>query len=407
MNESNSRRILRSWISRKIPAFIKDWLFPNRQNRLTPIYGIGRTPPGGSPNGISPKRALLSYVTTPFRLPLTHPVNINFSNAGIARSIVRVLNELGYVVDIVEWSDISFVPHRKYDLFIGHGGMNYEHIARNLPSRTVKVYFSTGLYWRECNRRESERFRQLEERRGIRLPYDRWISHDEEYANESADGIICLGNHVAKESYSKFPLVLNLNNAAYQDDHYDRTKKDFAAGRDKFLFFAGPGNVHKGLDILLEAFVQVDPHLYVRQDIHPDFLEAYDHELNDHPNIHLVGRVSSTRSDRFYDLVNRCNYVISASCAEGQPGAVVECMHQGLIPVLSRETNIDTNEFGITLKTCSIEEIAELVNRLSQRPTEWCQEMSRRTRHAALTDFSESAFLLNMKRAIQRVISRE
>jgi len=103
------------------------------------------------------------------------------------------------------------------------------------------------------------------------LPYDRWIQDCEEYANESADGIICLGNIVARDSYSKFPLVINLNNAAYHDTRYERTKKDFNRGRNNFLFFSGSGNVHKGLDLLLEAFSQLPAHLYICQYISPDF----------------------------------------------------------------------------------------------------------------------------------------
>jgi glycosyltransferase involved in cell wall biosynthesis len=349
---------------------------------------------------------LVSYITSPFRLSPDDPRNVQFSNIGIARSIVRVLNELGYVVDVVEWTDIRFVPKKEYDLFVGHGGVNFEHIVRNLPPRVVKIYFSTSLYWEEFNRREEGRFQWLKERRGVRLPHDRWIQYSEESANWFADGIICLGNRFANDSYSKFPFVINLNNAAYHDDRYDRTRKDFAAGRNKFLFFSGGGNVHKGLDLLLEAFVQVEAHLYICQDIQPDFYKLYHRELDDSPNIHLIGTVPM-RSPKFYKLVDRCNFIISASCSEGSQGATVECMHQGLIPVVSRETTIDTSDYGVTLATSSIDEIIRVVSDLSQRPPEWCEQMSQRVRRVALSDFSEAAFLRNMKAAIECVMTRK
>jgi glycosyltransferase involved in cell wall biosynthesis len=394
------------WIRRRVPRiiniFIKRWGPKGKADSL-PIFDIG-----APQEKISrpTKRALLSYITGPFKLSTDDPSNSQFSYTGIARSIVRVLNELGYVVDVVEWLDTVFVPKKKYDLFIGHGGCNFENIARNLPSHVIKIYFSTGIYWQEFNPREEERFRWLEKRRGIRLPYDRWIQYSEEYANESADGIICLGNQVAKDSYSKFPLVINLNNAAYHDDRYDRTKKDFASGRDKFLFFSGWGNVHKGLDLLLEAFAQVDAHLYICQAISPDFHKVYRQELEDFPNIHLMGHVP-IRSPEFYELVDRCNFVILPSCAEGQPGSVVDCMHQGLIPVVSRESNIDTGDYGITLPNCSINEIVKAVNYLSQQSPDRCDKMSRQVRKVALTDFSESTFLKNMRHAIECVIARK
>jgi len=82
-------------------------------------------------------------------------------------------------------------------------------------------------------------------------------------------------------------------------------------------------------------------------------------------------------------------------------------MHQGLIPVVSQESNIDTSDFGITLDTCSIEEIAEVVRDLSQRSPEWCQEMSRRTREVALKEYSVDSFLRNMREAIEYVLAKK
>lgn len=393
------------WFRKLIPEAIKD-LIPGRwRGKPLPIYGIGQPPPQGYLKVTNqPKRALLSYITIPFRLPPNDPRNVMFSNIGIARSIVRVLNELGYIVDIVEYKDTNFVPHRKYNLFIGHGGYNFEPIVYNLYSDTIKIYFSTGIYWKEFNRREAGRFRWIEERCGVRLPYDRWIYRDEEYANRSADAIICIGNEYAKKTYSQFPLVINLNNAAYSDDHYDRIKKDFVSARKNFLFFASGGNVHKGLDLLLEAFVHMNAHLYICQEINPKFYEIYKHELEDYQNIHLVGYVPM-RSLQFYELVDKCAFVIYPSCAEGQPGSVVECMHQGLIPIVSRESNIDTKNFGITLSVSSIDEIIKVVRDVSQRPPKWVKEMSRRTREVAIREYSVDAFLRNMKNAIQHIIT--
>lgn len=350
-----------------------------------------------------PKLALLSYITTPFRLSQYDPRNLQFSNVGIARSIVRTLNELGYIVDVVEYTDIRFTPKKEYDLFIGHGGHNFKHIASNLPPHTTKIYFSTTLYWREHNNREKERFHLLEERRKVRLNLDRWIPSSEDHATRSADGIICLGNQVTKKSYSNFPLVMILNNAAYHDNRYELIKKDFKSSRNNFLFFAGGGNVHKGLDLLLEAFVQVKAHLYICQNIKPDFYKVYQHELEKYPNIHLKGWVPM-RTPQFYGLIDKCAFIIHPSCAEGSPGAIVECMHQGLIPIVSRYSGINTHEYGITLKTCSVDEIVKMIRKLSQHPPEWHEKRSKKTHKAALKYFSDKNFRQNLKISIQHII---
>ena len=102
--------------------------------------------------------------------------------------------------------------------------------------------------------------------------------------------------------------------------------------------------------------------------------------------------------------MNRCNFVIHPTCAEGSPGSVIECMNQGLIPIVSREAAIDVDGFGILLDQCSIEEIVRVVRDVSQRPPEWCEDMSARTRDVAIAQFSETAFHRNMSEAIQHIV---
>ena len=394
------------WIRARIPSKLKALIPAEWRGKRPPLYDLGSsTVRLHVAPGQRPKRALVSFITLPFRLSPDDPRNAQFSNMGIARYLVKALNELGYVVDLVEWKDESFVPKTCYDLFVGHGGRNFGGISGHLEARTPKILFCSGIFWREFNRMEEERFLDLENRRGVRLPYDRRIRFEEETANRTADAIICLGNQSAKDTYRQFPVVYNLNNAAYHDQRYGTVEKDFALGRDGFLFFAGSGNVHKGLDLLLEAFVRLSAQLYICQRIEPDFGELYHHELVDCGNIHLVGPIPM-RSQRFYELVDRCNYVIHPSCAEGQPGAVVECMHQGLIPVLSRQSNIDTDDFGVTLGACPIEEITQTVAELCHKPPEWCAEKSRHTRRVALQEYSETAFLQNFKSGIEWALAR-
>lgn len=394
------------WIYRRIPGSVRrisKLVFLRQKFHHTPVYGLWRLQQGSEVTKAT-KRALLSYITLPFRLRANDPLNIQFSNIGIARSIVCVLNELGYIVDVVEYTDTKFIPCRNYHLFIGHGAYNFEGITSKLWPDTVKIYFSAGSYWKFNNEQEMARIAAMRARRGIDYPYER-LDISEEWACSNADVIIALGNDFIRETYGKFPHVITLNNAAYYDNHYEQQRKDFASAKRNFLFFSGGGNVHKGLDILLEAFVQADAHLYICQDINPDFYKAYKHELKNFPNVHLIEWVAM-RSPQFYEIVDKCGFLIYPSCADGSPGAVVECMHQGLIPVLSRETGIGTGDYGITLDTCSIDEIVKLVRDLSRRPPRWCEQMSQGTRKVAVTEFSKTAFLGNMKNAIQAVIKR-
>jgi glycosyltransferase involved in cell wall biosynthesis len=300
------------------------------------------------------RTALLSYLVLPLLPPPALRDRVKFSNRGIAQEIPRVLNELGYSVDIVNYDNRSWFPVRPYDLFIGHGGINFEQISRRLPERTVRIYFATGIYWREWNAHNERRAVGLSSRRGVTLASYRAIENDEEYALDKSDGIICLGNRRAVETYSRLPRVIGINNAIFPVAWEGWRGKNFEEGRKHFLFFSGRGNVHKGLDLLLEVFAGTDLHLHVCQHLESDFADAYRRELTECSNIHVHGFVPM-RSSKFYALAKRCDWVVSPTCAEGQPGGVLECMAHGIIPIISEETNIDIGEWGIPLPDCCID----------------------------------------------------
>lgn len=351
------------------------------------------------------KNALLSYIVQPFRLPPDHPDNLRFSNVGLAKTIYEALGDLGYETDVIEYTDTDFASGKAYDLVVYHGGVNFDHLAGTVAPDAVKAYFSTGSYWKTHNENEVARFEDLRRRRGVDLPLDRYIDTSEEEANRRADGIICLGNAAAKDTYAGFPLVVNLNNAAYADDYCDRVQKDFGRGRRGFLFFGAVGSVHKGLDLLIETFLDLDCELYVCGSLEPHFLELYREELSRAGNIHLIGWVT-LRSRAFYDLMNRCNYVIFPSASEGQPGSVVECMHRGLVPIVSEESHIDTGDFGVTLSQSTVDEITSVVKEAAARPTDWCAQMAQRTCEAARRDHSVDGFRRQFMSAIEAIVSR-
>jgi len=341
-----------------------------------------------------PKKALLSYLCAPLHTPYD---KTRFSNDGIARTIPRALNELGYSVDIVNWDCTNFIPKNKYDLFITHGGKNFNNIYKTLDNGAIVICFATGNYWKFNNSQEKKRFEYLKNRHGAILPFDRY-NYDyesDEHSYSVADGIICLGDKSVRIHFSKFPLVLNLNNASYYDDHYEKKEKDFKNANNNFLFFAGGGNVHKGLDILLDAFANSDKNLYICTVLEPKFKKIFRNELKLR-NIHYIGWVKP-RSDKFYRIVGNCAFIIFPSCSEGSAGSVIECMNQGLIPIVSRETRIDVTDFGIFLNECTVEEIINVVEDVSKKPLHWIKNKSLLTRKATLIDYSEDAFFSNMK----------
>jgi hypothetical protein len=332
-----------------------------------------------------------------------------------SRAILRVLNRMGYAVDVIDDRDRGPLPRHDYDLFIAHAGANFERICRQLssssgrspesaPPPVRKILFTTGSYWRFHNQQQRERLAALEQRRGVRLPLDRCIQPDQDSALQLADGVIAIGDQAVRQTYAGFERLVMINDAALYDDHLDWCPKDFSHSREHFLFYAAPGNVHHGLDLLLEAFSGLKQHLWISTHLDVRFARVYSRELNALENIHLLGWIQP-RARPFYQMMHRCAFCILPACSQGQPQTVIEAMNQGLVPLVSPHAGLDVQDFGAILDPVSVESIRSLVQAAATWPLERCGELSARARLAAQTIYSQQAFMDNFQQALDELIS--
>lgn len=344
--------------------------------------------------------ALLVFLRQPLILDAQGQKTKQFSNTGLVLSLAKCLNILGYEVDVVDWDNKSFVPSKKYDLFIAHGGVNFHSIYSRLKGGTKTIYFSTGSYWKFHNAQETKRFKYFKQRHGIDLEPDRYISSSEEEANRSADAIISMGE--SYKTYSEFKNVHKLNNAAFPDKAHMKNESLINETRQNFLFFSGPGNIHKGLDLLLDAFKNLPSlNLYICTVLDKDFEEFYKEELYHSENINYKGFVV-IGSKEYYGLLQQCAFCILPSCSEGHPGSVIDCMQHGLIPVVTKEAHIDVTRSGIILKDDRIETIKETLVEISQESPEHLMNLSQVTANEA-SKYSVEAFENDFKNIVRQV----
>ena len=123
-------------------------------------------------------------------------------------------------------------------------------------------------------------------------------------------------------------------------------------------------------------------------------VEYYKNQLNQH-NIHLVGEVNM-RTEEFYKQMDKCAFAILPSCSEGQAGSIIECMNQGLIPIVSKETRLETGSFGFTLKDCEVNTIRSLIKDVSAMNDNAVKDMSLRSRETAIRDYRPKNFTNNL-----------
>lgn len=347
------------------------------------------------------KRALLAYLPEHVARYLNGEKIIRFSNNGIAIYWAIALADLGYEVDIVGWDENKVKIDRDYDVFIPHGSINFKSVMSQLKKRPIVIHFSTGAYWKFHNDQERYRFNDLYRRNGISLPKDRFLSAPDSAVYNLADYVISIGGKRIKDTY---PLneVMTVNNAAYEDARSKHLLKNHKRTKQNFLYFAGAGNVHKGLDLLIEAFSELDQNLYIMGHVDEEFRNAYQGLLQ-LPNINIVGEVVM-RTKNYREGMKKCSFCILPSCSEGQPGSVIEAMGYGLIPIVSKECFIDTSNFGFTLKDCSIEQIRKLVRKTSSLDTKNIKQLSALARNEVEAKYRPKNFYANLSGHLSKII---
>ena len=393
----------------KIRGFLgrqKRRIFPQLGKNSTPRPVFGFTE---GATGALTKKALLIYLTQAFYEGPERFRATGFYPPLQSVEIARAFNRLGYAVDVVDYRDDAFVPDVHYDVCLG---MHYN-FGRLLPilaeRKTRTIYYGTGAYWEFENSAEAARSENLRNRRGIdlklpeRLTANNWV--------QTADAVIAMGNEFTTSMYrSHNKQVFKIDHVALLHDPPNLDRKDFgAAARRNFLCVSSVGLLHKGLDLVLEAFTQLkDFHLWVcgplQAEGERDFIRAYRRELFHTPNIHPVGWIRNTSSE-FTELSEKCVAAIHASCAEGMPGTVLNNMARGLVPLVSRESSIDTDGLGVLLEDCTVTGIRRTVTDFANMSPEICQRMAKEAYRAACTRYTMESYTQNIERILKTILN--
>jgi glycosyltransferase involved in cell wall biosynthesis len=246
----------------------------------------------------------------------------------------------------------------------------------------------------------------LQQRKGVTISKESLRILAENWAIEYADYATVLGNQFTIDTYcfAQKPLV-RIPISVCTTYPWVETK-DYAACRKKFLWFGSAGMVHKGLDLVLDAFSDMrDYHLVICGPVEQEksFVKAFYRELYQSPNIHTYGWVDIDSQD-FINITNDCVGLIFPSCSEGGGGSVLTCMHAGLIPIVSYESSVDIDDdFGITLKTSSIEEIKDAVQRIANLPAEELKSMARQAWEFARLNHTQERFAEEHRRTVESI----
>lgn len=370
------------------------------------MWGVVHIPAIGKKRG----DVLLSYITEPFTRAPWERFTDPHTNKWECAEIARLFSVRGYAVDIINFDNLKFIPRKKYATCIDIM-QNLERLARYLPADCKKVMHITSAYSEFQNTAEKRRLEELKRRKNISLKSQRMsvTSNNPAYA----DFLEGLGNQTIHATYAQFkkhvyPIPISV---AQEFDFPEQ--KNFETARTHFLWFGGGGAILKGLDLVIEAFAgipELSLHIVGPAVCEKNFAQAYKHELT-LPNIKYYPRprISPGGEMRsgdipFRDIANRCSTLIYPSASEGTSGAVVQAMHTGLIPIITKQTGISEDAPVIICDTPTVESIRNLAMRIAETDPEILREKARKAWSYARTHHTQKTFSEAYSRFIDNVL---
>jgi len=352
---------------------------------------------------------LLSYYIEPYLLdpskpiPLDHPYYWH-SNYWECMEMGRSFLELGYAVDVISWQNGGFIPREKYEVFLDPRH-NMQRLAPLLPKECLKIFHIDAAHMLFHNAAECQRLLAVQQRRGVTLRNRRfeWPNLGIEYA----DCATMYGNRFTQDTFRYAGKPMYRVPISIPFLYPWPEEKDFEACRRNFMWLGSSGLVHKGLDLVLEAFAGMpDFHLTVCGPVskEKDFEQAYKRELYSLPNIHTAGWVDLA-SPQFLEMMRSCLALVYPSCSEGGGGNGITALAGGMIPILSYESSVDVHDFGMILPAASVSQIREAVTTLASRPAVELEGMARRGWEYARDHHSRDNFAREWRKVLHTILA--
>lgn len=273
---------------------------------------------------------------------------------------VEIFNELGYNVYVQQFLSKGKIPKRKFEIVFGHEP-NFVRASLQNP-QAIKIHYVPGAYIDHRNGQIRKMTDYVNRKYNSSIPYRRLLeyddaNHDSKSAYSIADKILMIGS---KYTIETFPENLRSKIVTiHQSTQLTHTISNIQyASSNEFFFMGSGGNLLKGISLLVEYFSKHQEYkINIVGPIEPDVKDALSGIITS--NIKMHGFVD-VNSDEMLEIMGRCNFVIYPSGSEGMPGAVLNSMKNGLIPIVTRWAAFDEiEEYGHVLENWTIDAIGK------------------------------------------------
>lgn len=386
---------MKKTIKKLLPKKIKNFIIGYMNNQLISNYFKKK----------HQKHALLSYILTPFKKD-----SLSHTSFFEAQSWAKILDELGYNVDIIDYKNTKKIDLSKYDLICGFGDVFQNYFEGNSIKNAVTINYATGLPICFQNHVTLNRIKDVYEKRKIWLSKSaRYVEKNWAHSTTLVDGIITLGNNESLIQFKKYytgsifaiPAPFYLTKEPYKIINEKERNSNL-----NFLWFGSSGLIHKGLDLLLEYFVShKDLILHVCGPItnEIDFMHVYFKELYNTKNIVTHGFVD-INSEEFERILMACDFAILPSVSEGgSPSILTAVGNGGLIPIITKECTISTG-YEILINELTSVGIEKAINEAMSLPKDEIIELQKKNVKYVHNNHSKECYYNGLKKSINKII---
>jgi len=362
------------------------------------------------------KRVLVSYTNANFYI---EKEKISHSNTLEMNELLKFFINKDFCIDVVDCLYNNFTYRTgTYDIVFGQG---IPFVKSKEDKNVKRIGYLTEAYPGVSSILEKERMNYYFERHKykknaskvfIRPNTFHYINDDLLYIS---DYLICLGNKWTISTYPKdirekiinfFPTAIINENFSFDTKmSYKNTLKD-----DKriFIWFGSQGSGHKGLDIVLDAFAELDLNnvelwIFGLNKKEYKFFKTYFHNNN---NIKNFGTIK-VKNDDFLEVAKQGDFVILPSCSEGMSTSVLTCMAHGCVPIITKEAGVDIIEdSGFILKDYRVETVKNIIKKVTKISKNTLLKMQEKNYYYAGNKFSLENFYKEFSEIMNKILEK-
>lgn len=351
------------------------------------------------------QRILVSFVS---------PLHTNFNRDALyhplyaqVNQILKCLIELNFSIDICDYNDLfayKELAGEEYDYVIGFGKVYKEVLLSKKAKKSI--LFVTENLPEVVEKKYKERISYFKERHPnlpiVNVPRNDCFDMEQFILSDMAIVMSSDYNIQSMRKYIQeiYPINVNcLYNSAYTFDtsHIKGSKRNF-------LWFGSQGTLHKGLDILIDAFKQLPEYTLNIYGV-PENEKRYIKPLLSKNTI-LHERVNVLSQDFIDKVVKQNVFVLSASCSEGMMSGIATCMIHGLIPIVTKETSYNSCSCIFEFDGYKVEDILKKIKQMDNLKIADLEKISKECQEYAKDNFLLSSFKKSMKQILPEYINQ-